>query len=110
MVPADIGWSDVGSWDAVYDIADKDDAGNASQGNVLSVASRNTLVRGNKRLIAAVGVEDLAIVDTPDALLVTKRGESQRQPGAERLRARRARHEEHRRREDEQQRPVANRG
>lgn len=76
-VPADIGWSDVGSWDAVHDIAEKDDHGNALQGAVIALNSQNTLVRGTNRLIATIGVDDLTIVDTPDALLVAKRGHSQ---------------------------------
>jgi mannose-1-phosphate guanylyltransferase / mannose-6-phosphate isomerase len=78
MVPADIGWSDVGSWDAVYDIADKDNDGNAQQGNVLAIDCRNTLVRGGKRLIAAVGMEDVSIIETPDAILVARHGASQK--------------------------------
>lgn len=76
-VPADIGWSDVGSWDAVHDIAEKDECGNALQGQVIALDSQNTLVRGANRLIATIGVEDLTIVDTPDALLVAKRGHAQ---------------------------------
>lgn len=76
-VPADIGWSDVGSWDAVHDIAQKDDHGNALQGAVIALNSQNTLVRGANRLIATIGVADLTIVDTPDALLVAGRGHSQ---------------------------------
>ncbi len=77
LIPADIGWNDVGSWDSVQDLAEKDADGNTLRGNVLSHGSRNIQVQGGKRLIAAVGLEDLSIIDTPDALLVTKRGESQ---------------------------------
>ena len=77
LVPADIGWSDVGSWDAVYDISNKDHNHNATLGNTITINSKNTLVHGGKRLIATVGVEDLNIIDTPDALLITKRGQSQ---------------------------------
>jgi mannose-1-phosphate guanylyltransferase/mannose-6-phosphate isomerase len=78
VVPASIGWSDVGSWDAVYDVASKDAQGNATQGNVVAIDCRNTLVRGGKRLVAAVGVEDLSIIETADAVLIAKRGESQK--------------------------------
>lgn len=78
VVPADIGWSDVGSWDAVYEIADKNEDGNAARGNVVAINCRNTLLRGDKRLIAAVGVEDLSIVETADAILVARHGESQK--------------------------------
>jgi len=78
LVPADIAWSDVGSWDAVFDLSDKDAAGNAIAGNVAAIDCRNTLIRSESRLVAAVGLEDVIIVETPDALLVMKRGESQR--------------------------------
>jgi len=77
LVPASIGWSDVGSWDAVYDFSDKDAAGNACSGDVLMLDSRNSLLRAESRLIAAVGVEDLIAVETADAILLCKRGESQ---------------------------------
>ncbi len=77
LVPADIGWSDVGSWDAVYEISDKDAANNVTLGNSITINSKNTLVHAGKRLVTTVGVEDLNIIDTPDALLITKRGESQ---------------------------------
>lgn len=78
LVPCEIGWSDVGSWDAVHDISAKDEGGNALQGNVLALGCRNSLIRSDKRLVAAVGVEDLCVVETPDAILISKRGESQR--------------------------------
>jgi mannose-1-phosphate guanylyltransferase/mannose-6-phosphate isomerase len=78
LVPCDIDWSDVGSWDAVYEIAEKDGDGNSLQGNALIDACSNTLIHSNKRLVAAVGVEDLCIVETADAVLVAKRGETQR--------------------------------
>lgn len=77
LVPCEIGWSDVGSWDAVHDISAKDEGGNALQGNVLALGCRNSLIRSDKRLVAAVGVEDLCVVETPDAILISKRGESQ---------------------------------
>jgi mannose-1-phosphate guanylyltransferase/mannose-6-phosphate isomerase len=78
VVPADIGWSDVGSWDAVYEIAEKTPEGNATRGNVVAIDCKNTLVRGGKRLIAAVGVENITIIETPDAILVAKHGEAQK--------------------------------
>ncbi len=77
LVPADFGWSDVGSWDAVYEISNKDKDQNVTLGNTITINSKNTLVHAGKRLITTVGVEDLNIIDTPDALLITKRGESQ---------------------------------
>ena len=78
LIPADIGWSDVGSWDAVYDISDRDEAGNVVSGDVLALDCSNTLLRGGGRLIAAAGLEDVIAVETPDAILLVKRGESQR--------------------------------
>ena len=78
LVPCDIGWSDVGSWDAVHEIAAHDRGHNALQGRVIAKNCKNSLIHSNKRLVAAVGVEDLCLVETADAVLVTKRGESQR--------------------------------
>lgn len=78
MVPGEFGWSDVGSWDAVYDVADKDADRNAVQGNVLEIDCRNTLLRSESRFVAAVGVEDIAVVETADAVLVSRRGQSQK--------------------------------
>ena len=77
LVPADIGWSDVGSWDAVHDIAPKDADGNSSQGNVLAFDCSDTLIRGGRRLVAAVGVKGVSIIETADAVLVAGRGASQ---------------------------------
>lgn len=78
LIPCDIGWSDVGSWDAVHEVAQKDAANNATQGNVIAVDCRNSLIHSHKRLVSAIGVEDLNIIETADAVLITKRGESQR--------------------------------
>lgn len=77
LVPCDIAWSDVGSWDAVYDISEKDSAGNAVEGDVIQVGCSNSLLRSQTRLIAAAGLEDVIAVETPDAILLLKRGESQ---------------------------------
>jgi len=78
LVPCNIGWSDVGSWDAVHEIALHDSSDNALQGRVIAKDCKNSLIHSNKRLVAAVGVEDLCVVETQDALLITKRGDSQR--------------------------------
>jgi mannose-1-phosphate guanylyltransferase len=72
----DIGWNDVGSWEAVYDLAGKDPDGNASRGELLAENSRGNYVDAQKP-VALVGVENLIVVDTPDALLVAKRGSAQ---------------------------------
>ena len=78
LVPCEIGWSDVGSWDAVHEIAQHDPADNALEGRVIAKDCKNSLIHSNQRLVAAVGVEDLCVIETQDAILVTKRGESQR--------------------------------
>ena len=70
VIPCELDWCDLGSWDVVYANAVKDDQGNAVSGNVLALDSRNSLIRGTQRLIATVGVENLIVVDTEDALLI----------------------------------------
>jgi len=72
----DIGWNDVGSWEAVYDLADKDANGNASPGDLVVEGSRGNYVNASKT-VALVGVENLIVVDTPDALLVASRSRAQ---------------------------------
>ncbi len=78
MVPVSMGWSDVGSWDAVFDIADKDADNNALSGHVIAIDCKNSLLRSESRLIAAVGLENIIAVETPDAILLCPKGESQR--------------------------------
>lgn len=73
VVSLDAGWSDIGSWSALWDISDKDAAGNAMQGDVLAHESRNTLVRADHRLVATLGVDDLIVVETKDAVLIVHR-------------------------------------
>ena len=73
VVPLDVGWDDVGSWSALWDTAEKDTNGNAvagDPGNVLLESSRDNYVRPHDRIVATVGVNDLVIVDTADAVLV----------------------------------------
>ncbi|MBC7802872.1 MAG: mannose-1-phosphate guanylyltransferase/mannose-6-phosphate isomerase [Candidatus Parcubacteria bacterium] len=77
VIPADFEWSDVGSWSALWELADKDAAGNASRGDVQLQDTRGSLVFGDRRLVATLGVDDLIIVDTDDALLVADRSRSQ---------------------------------
>lgn len=78
LIPCDIGWNDVGSWQAVHEIADKDENGNALQGNVIAVDCKNSLIRAERRLVAAIGVEDLCVVETADAVLISKSDQTQR--------------------------------
>ncbi len=77
MVPLDAGWSDLGAWDAVWNILPKDPSGNAHLGDVLTTDSRNTLVHATSRLVSLVGVEDLVVIETADAVLVAARSRSQ---------------------------------
>lgn len=77
MVPLDAGWSDIGSWESLWAVLPKDEHGNSTQGDVLSINSRNCLISAEKSLIAAVDVEDLVIVASDDAILVTRRESSQ---------------------------------
>ncbi len=77
MVPLVAGWSDLGAWDAVWQVLPKDEHGNAHVGDVITTGSRNTLVHASSRLVSLVGVEDLVVVETPDAVLVADRARSQ---------------------------------
>ena len=72
VLPVDIGWSDLGSWAALWDVATRDADGNATIGDVIAVDSRNSYVHG-RRLVALVGVDDLVVVDTDDAVLVARK-------------------------------------
>ncbi|CAH0354684.1 mannose-1-phosphate guanylyltransferase/mannose-6-phosphate isomerase [Aquabacterium sp. CECT 9606] len=77
MVPLDAGWSDLGAWDAVWQVSPQDAQGNASQGDALLHNSRNTLVHATSRLVATVGLDNIVVVETPDAVLVADRSCSQ---------------------------------
>ena len=78
LIPCDIGWNDVGSWHAVHEISAKDPGGNVLQGNVIALDCKNSLIRAEKRLVAAIGVENLCIVETADAVLISKSDQAQR--------------------------------
>jgi mannose-1-phosphate guanylyltransferase / mannose-6-phosphate isomerase len=77
MVPLDAGWSDLGAWDAVWQVLPKDNQGNAHLGDVIHTNSHNTLVHASSRLVALVGVTDLVVVETADAVLVARKSNSQ---------------------------------
>jgi len=70
VIPLDAGWSDVGSWSALWEIKPKDALGNVLEGDVIAENTRNSLVMGGERLVTTLGVDDLIIVDTKDALMV----------------------------------------
>ena len=78
VVPADIGWNDVGSWSALWEVQPKDANGNAQRGDVYLDNVKNSLVRAESRIVAVVGVEDLVVVETQDAVLVTHKDQVQR--------------------------------
>ena len=78
VIPLNVSWSDVGSWDSVYEMLDKDQNQNVKIGNVLDIDTKNCLIMGSKRLISTVGVEDLLVIETEDALYIGRKGESQR--------------------------------
>lgn len=73
VIPLDAAWSDIGAWDALWDVADKDGQGNVMRGDVHAIDTRDSLVVSGNRLVACLGLEGAVVVDTPDALLVAKR-------------------------------------
>jgi mannose-1-phosphate guanylyltransferase/mannose-6-phosphate isomerase len=77
MVPLDAGWSDLGVWDAVWRVLPKDADGNAHRGDVLVTDCRKTLVHASSRLVSVLGLDDVVVVETPDAVMVTSRARSQ---------------------------------
>jgi len=77
VVPLDAGWSDVGSWDAVWNILPKDEAGNVTRGDVLLEDTSGTYVHSEGRLVACVGTQDLIVVETADAVLVADKRRAQ---------------------------------
>ncbi len=77
MVPLQAGWSDLGAWDAVWNTLPRDTGGNALHGDIITVDSGNNLVHATSRLVALVGAHDLVVIETPDAVLVADRRQSQ---------------------------------
>jgi mannose-1-phosphate guanylyltransferase/mannose-6-phosphate isomerase len=78
VVTLDITWSDVGSWDSVYECLEKDENQNVKIGNILDIDTQNCLIMGGKHLISTIGLKDLLVIETDDALFIGKKGESQR--------------------------------
>ena len=77
VVPVSMGWSDVGSWDALWEMGDKDQHGNSIEGNVVAEDARNCYLRSEAGLVAAIGIEDLVVVATADAVMVAPRNRTQ---------------------------------
>ena len=78
VLPLDAGWSDVGSWDFVWKISKKDNNGNVIEGNVITQNTQNSFLSSNKRLIAAIGLKDLVVIETSDAIMVANKSECQK--------------------------------
>ena len=77
VIPLQAGWSDVGAWDALWKVLPKDAQGNVAQGDVMLQDCRDTLALSDGRLVACVGVSDLVVVETPDAILVAHKDRTQ---------------------------------
>ncbi len=77
VLPIDVGWNDVGSWSALWEVAEQDSDGNAHHGDVLAEQCRNTLAWSDQRLVALLGLEDVVVVDTADAVLVAHKDKVQ---------------------------------
>ena len=78
VIPLVAYWNDIGSWDAIYDVLGKDKSGNAVNGDCINIDCTNTLMLSHRHLVAGIGLEDLLVVETADAILVAKKGESQK--------------------------------
>lgn len=77
VIPGDFGWSDIGSWDEVVRLSGKDERGNSITGKVIQKDTSSSYIYSPDKVVATIGVEDLIVVNTPDALLICKRGKSQ---------------------------------
>ena len=78
VVPMDAGWRDIGSWSSLWDQGIKDANNNMIRGDVIPEDTRNSMIHAESRLVATVGVEDLVIVETQDAVLVAKKSYDQK--------------------------------
>lgn len=77
VIPLDAGWSDVGSWTALFDLMERDSANNAVLGDHIGVGTQGSLIYTNKRLVATIGLEDMIVIDTDDALLICPKDRAQ---------------------------------
>lgn len=77
VIPFDPGWSDLGSWESIFETNEKDADGNVTMGDVVSLDTKNSLIFGNKRLVTTIGVEDLIVVETQDSILICDMKQSQ---------------------------------
>ena len=75
VIPLDVGWNDIGSWASMWEVSDKDDNGNNANGDIIMHDTNNSLIKSENQLVATVGIQDLVIVSTKDALLVANKNE-----------------------------------
>ncbi|MBM4309141.1 MAG: cupin domain-containing protein, partial [Deltaproteobacteria bacterium] len=76
LLPLDLYWNDVGSWDSLHDILSRDGDGNATVGDVITLDTKNCLIFGSKRLLSTIGLEDCLIIEIDDVVLIAKKGET----------------------------------
>lgn len=77
IIKSNFGWNDVGAWDEVYNIKEKDNNGNVKQGTTVTINTKNCLIINDQKIVATIGIEDLLIVNTDNGLLICKRGNAQ---------------------------------
>jgi mannose-1-phosphate guanylyltransferase len=78
VVPLDCGWSDIGSWSALWEIENKDESGNVFKGDVIAIDTTNSYINSQDKLVAVIGLDDVVVVETKDAILVSKKSEVQK--------------------------------
>ena len=78
VIPLDVGWNDIGSWKSVWETSKKDTNNNSISGNVIIEDTKNCYLRGEKRLIVSIGLNDLIVVETNDALLISNKNQTQK--------------------------------
>lgn len=76
VLPLDLYWNDIGSWDSLHNVLSRDENGNATVGDVMAIDTKNCLIFGDKRLLSTIGLEDCLVVETSDAVLIAKKGET----------------------------------
>jgi len=77
MIPVDFRWSDVGNWSSLEEVSPRDKAGNVVSGNVIDLGSRNSILYADQRVVATIGLDEMVVVDTPDATLICPKTKSQ---------------------------------
>ncbi len=77
VVPLSAGWSDVGSWSSIWDVHEKDENGNVIKGDVITASTRNSLIQANSKLVTVLGLEDVVVIETKDAIMITHKDKVQ---------------------------------